>query len=187
MDRAYEHVCDRCSRLCQGHQKHFYREPRVIVQAFTVPRDQHTVESSNGPLRLTHEVYSSRKMLFAMIRNSVVDLTAARISVKLLHRDWKYDGPVSTCITLTLDRPSWVSYHPCPSTSTVFLSVVTNRSTTTSAFATRTMIFPTIGMRGACSRGTSGVMKFTIDVTKDPCVVVFSGFSADEWDDIAAD
>ena len=71
----------------------------ILVQAFTVPDDQHPVENGDGEIRLSHVgIHSGDKTVFAVIRNPVVDSITGAISVKLLERP-------SECPSYYLHRP----------------------------------------------------------------------------------
>lgn len=165
-----------------------------IIQAFTVPDDWHPVENGMGVLHLSHEgAFSSRRTVFAIIRNSVVDPMTGVISIKLLERHWRYDDFPSTCINLTLQpssvdvSPILVDQHPIvveggnPHSDRLrFCSI--HYDICDDGYA-RGSLAPSCCCGSPDSR--FGVMKFSIDATQDRCVAVLGGLScADECHDI---
>ena len=108
------------------------------------------VENGKGELRLTHEgIFSSDEMVFAVIRNSVVDPITGAISVKLLgRRSGCRVFQAIRCIDLTLDKPQC---HQLPPTGTGLAYKVMCQLMMALDPARSTMIFPMMGMQGACS------------------------------------
>lgn len=166
-----------------------------MVQAFAVPDHERPVENGMGVLRLSHEgVFSSRRMVFAIIRNSIVDQATGAINVKLLERDWKYDGFRSACINLTLQSSS-------DDVSPILIDrqhIVVEGNILYDRDLEFCNIYYDIAddgyarglftrCRSASSNSRYGVMKFSIDATQNRCVAVVSGFSrAREWDKIVS-
>ena len=163
----------------------------IVVQAFTVPDDQHSVKDGKGTLCLSHEgVFSSDQNVVAVIRNSVVDPITGAISVKLLERHperkFYFQLEATECIDLTLTddvSPITIGRHPV-------LIKGEEPYFDRLGFCYEHLDISDDGYaRGvftycALSSKNCGLMKVTIDATHDRCVVVLSPYLDVERDAI---
>ena len=169
-----------------------WRDPCILVQAFTIPDHQRPVENGKGELRLSHEgIFSSDKTVIAVIRNSVVDPITGAISVKLLEQHLgDRDFQATACIDLTLDKPSPDDVSPITIGRQPVLIKGDAPTHDYIGFCHEYYDISDDGYarglfmlhRHCSSTESFGVVKFTIDATQDPCVAVLSQFSGTEWD-----
>ena len=135
MHRMYHGSLPLTTRLQHG----LCSSPRQKVNIQIVPTNTHVITCHafvwTGPRRRMYLASSRKLSLSPMIGPQLK--VAARVCCASLMKGYTleretYDGFNSTCITLTLDRPSLNTCHPCPSANNVFASMVTRRSTMTS-------------------------------------------------------
>ena len=159
----------------------------IVVQAFTVPDDQHSVKDGKGTLYLSHEgVFSSDKNVVAVIRNSVVDPITGAISVKLLERHperkFYFQLEATDCIDLTLEKSSTDDVSPITIGRHPLLIKGEEPYFDRLGFCYEHLDISDDGYaRGvftycALSSKNCGLMKVTIDATQDRCVVVLSPY-----------
>ncbi|KAF8556336.1 hypothetical protein OG21DRAFT_656539 [Imleria badia] len=163
----------------------------TLIQAFTVPDDQPLANNRNGTtLRLTHEGTMSHRSPSAVIRNSIVDPITGSIGVRFLCQWIDHDGFHPKCVDVTLPKPSLVDVSPI---TVHWHGVRTNEnrplhdhqdgawgykflSSLGDGYArglfTQHYGYPASG--DACSANREGVVKFTIDATRDCCVATLS-------------
>jgi len=156
----------------------------VVVQAFTVPDNQHPAANGNGILHLSHEgSFESQDACFDVIRNSVVDFATGSVNVRLLGRGyrWRHETLPSDmyCVDLTLHSSSVVDVLPM----TIKLQSIVQKGDDPSVDARIVEDeYWDISDQGY-ARGlwignydeplTCQVAKLSIDATGDRCVAVF--------------
>ncbi|KAG6379434.1 hypothetical protein JVT61DRAFT_11904 [Boletus reticuloceps] len=169
----------------------------TLFQAFTIPTDSLQVSNGTCVLRLTHE--GAVPLDFQdldLIRNSIVNSLTGVTSIRILHQHFEGDSLHFSYIDLTLPNhtstdavlPITIDSHDITVVNHVPLNLAPEKEyhivSSDDGYVRGLWIFGVPGNGSLNSLADALIMRFTIDSSRDKCVVVLGQISVPLWEQL---